>query len=103
MFPQGTAFLLSSRLDSAVKRCSSEVLVSSGAAQQRVWPETSEVLIRSEVVGVAKAANNYNDLVKGSSTRKKLQNSNGYAESPEFSPALRLIIFGKKFVATNLR
>ena len=25
--PQGTAFLLSSRLDSAVKRCSSEVLV----------------------------------------------------------------------------
>ena len=30
---QGTAFLLSSRLDSAVERCSSEVLVSSGA----VW------------------------------------------------------------------
>ena len=31
--PQGTAFLMSSRLDSAVKRCSSdEVLVSSGAA-----------------------------------------------------------------------
>ena len=28
----GSAFLLSSRLDSAVKRCSSEVLVSSGAA-----------------------------------------------------------------------
>ena len=27
-----SAFLLSSRLDSAVKRCSSEVLVSSGAA-----------------------------------------------------------------------
>ena len=26
LFPQGTAFLLSSRLDSAVKRCSSEVL-----------------------------------------------------------------------------
>ena len=25
LFPQGTAFLLSSRLDSAVKRCSSEV------------------------------------------------------------------------------
>ena len=34
-------------------------LVSSGAALQRVWPEeTSEVLIRSEVVGVAKVANN---------------------------------------------
>ena len=36
LFPQGNAFLLSSRLDSAVKRCSSEVLknlVSSGAAQ----------------------------------------------------------------------
>ena len=30
--PQGTVFLLSSRLDSAVKRCSSEVLVSSGGA-----------------------------------------------------------------------
>ena len=28
--PQGTAFLLSSQLDSAVKCCSSEVLVSSG-------------------------------------------------------------------------
>ena len=26
LFPKGTAFLLSSRLDSAVKRCSSEVL-----------------------------------------------------------------------------
>ena len=26
LFPQGTAFLLSSRLDSALKRCSSEVL-----------------------------------------------------------------------------
>ena len=26
LFPQGNAFLLSSRLDSAVKRCSSEVL-----------------------------------------------------------------------------
>ena len=32
LFPQGTTFILSSRLDSAVKRCSSEVLVSSGAA-----------------------------------------------------------------------
>ena len=30
--PQGTAFLLSSRPDSAVKRCSSEVLVSNGVA-----------------------------------------------------------------------
>ena len=30
--PQGTAFLPSSRLDSAVKRCSSEVLVSSRTA-----------------------------------------------------------------------
>ena len=37
--PQGTAILLSSRLDFALKRCSSEVLVSSGA---------------SEVVGVVK-------------------------------------------------
>ena len=30
--PQGTTFLLSSRLDSAVKRCSCEVLFFSGAA-----------------------------------------------------------------------
>ena len=52
-------------------------------------------------MGVAKVANNYNDLVKGSLTRQKLQNSKGYAKSPEFSPAL--IIFGKKSVATNLR
>ena len=54
-------------------------------------------------MGVAKVANNWNDLVKGSLTRQKLQNSKGYTKSPEFSPALRLIIFGKKYVATNLR
>ena len=48
-------------------------------------------------------ANNLNDLVKGSSTRQKLPDSKGYAESPEFSPVLGLIIFGKKSVATNLR
>ena len=35
-------------------------------------------------MGVAKVANNYNNLVKGSSTRQKLQNSKGYTESPEF-------------------
>ena len=35
-------------------------------------------------------------------TRQKLQNSK-VAKSPEFSPALGLIIFGKKSVATNLR
>ena len=34
---------------------------------------------------------------------QKLQNSKGYAKSPEFSPALGLIIFWKKSVATNLR
>ena len=33
-------------------------------------------------------ANNYNSLVKGSSMREKLQNSKGYAELPEFLPAL---------------
>ena len=54
-------------------------------------------------MGVAKAANNYNNLVKGSSTRQKLQNSKGYTDSPEFLPAPGLIIFGKKSVATNLR
>ena len=32
-----------------------------------------------------------------------LLNSKGYAESPEFSQALGLIIFGEKSVATNLR
>ena len=31
------------------------------------------------------------------------KNSKGYAESPEFSPVLGQIIFGKKSVATNLR
>ena len=34
---------------------------------------------------------------------QKRQNSKGYAESPEFSPTLWLIVFGKKSVATNLR
>ena len=52
---------------------------------------------------MAKVANNYNDLVKGSLTRQKLQYSKVYAKSPEFSPALGLIIIGKKSVATNLR
>ena len=35
-------------------------------------------------MGVAKVANNYNDLVKDSLTRQKLQNSKAYAKSPEF-------------------
>ena len=52
---------------------------------------------------MAKVANNYNDLVKGLLTRQKLQNTEVYAKSPEFSPALGLIIFRKKSVATNLR
>ena len=54
-------------------------------------------------MGLAKVANNYNDLVKSSLTRQKLRNSKDYAKSPEFSPALRQIIFGKKSVTTNLR
>ena len=37
--------------------------------------------------------------VKGPSKRKKLQNSKGYAESPEFLPALELFIFKKTSVA----
>ena len=37
-------------------------------------------------------ANNWNNLVKGSSMRQKLQNSKGYAESPEFLPVLGLFI-----------
>ena len=48
-------------------------------------------------------ANNYNNLVKVSSTWQKPQNSEGYTESSEFSLALGLIIFGKTSVATNLR
>ena len=51
-------------------------------------------------MGVAKVANNYKDLVKGCLTR---QNSKVYAKSPEFSPVLWLIIFGKKSIATSLR
>ena len=46
-------------------------------------------------------ANNYNNLVKGSSMRQKLQNSKGYAESLEFLPTLGLFIFKKKSVAVN--
>ena len=49
-----SAYLLSSRLHSAaVKRCSSEVLKLSFQRSCSV-----KVLIRSEVVGVAKVANN---------------------------------------------
>ena len=33
--------------------------------------------------------------------RQKLQNSKGYAESPEILPVLRLFIFKKKSVATT--
>ena len=33
-------------------------------------------------------ANKYKNLVKGSSMRQKLQNTKGYAESPDFLPAL---------------
>ena len=65
--------------------------------------QSGKEIADDQLVGVAKVANNYNDLVKGLSTRQKLQNSKGYTESPEFSPALGIIIFGKKFVATNLR
>ena len=54
-------------------------------------------------MGVAKWRIIRENLVKGSSMRKKLQNSKGYAESPELLPALGLIIFGKKSVTTNLR
>ena len=45
---------------------------------------------------MAKVANNLNNLVKGSLTRQKLKNSKGYAKSPEFSPALGLIVFWEK-------
>ena len=42
-------------------------------------------------------------IIGSDQARQKLQNSKGYAKSPEFSPALGLIIFGEKSVATNLR
>ena len=45
-----------------------------------------------QLVGVAKVANNSNDLVKGLSTRQKLQNSKGYMNHRVFLPALGLII-----------
>ena len=38
---------------------------------------------------------------KGFIMRKKLQNSKGYAESPEFLPALGILIFKKKSVTTT--
>ena len=47
-----------------------------------------------------KMANNWNNLVKSSSMRQKLQNSTGYAGSAEFLPALGLFIFKKKSVDT---
>ena len=49
-------------------------------------------------MGVVKVANNYNDLVKGSLTRQKLQNSKGYAKSPECSRAQRLIVSGRSLL-----
>ena len=52
---------------------------------------------------MAKVANKLERSGKGFINRQKLQNSKGYAKSPEFSPALGLIIFRKKSVATNLR
>ena len=61
------------------------------------------LIIQSEVVDVAKVATNYNDLVNGSLTRQKLHNRKVYAKLPEFSPAMGLIILGKKSVATNVR
>ena len=45
-------------------------------------------------------------VVRDNMTRHEvfeMQNSKVYAKSPEFLPALRLIIFGKKPVTTNLR
>ena len=48
-------------------------------------------------------AKNYNNLVMGSSMRKKLQNSKGYAESPEFLPALGLFIFQEEVRRYNWR
>ena len=65
--------------------------------------QSGKGIIDEQLVGVAKVANNLNDLVKGFPTRQKLQNSKGYTDSPELSPALGLIILGKKSVATNLR
>ena len=48
-------------------------------------------------------ANNLNNLVKCSSMRQKLQNSKGFAESPDILPALGLFTFKKKSVAMYIR
>ena len=42
----------------------------------------------------------WHNLVKGLSMRKKLQDSKGYAVSPEFLPALGLFIFKKSITTT---
>ena len=55
--------------------------------------QSGKGIVDDQLVGVTKAANNYNNLVKGSSTRQKLQNSKGNTESPEFSPALGINYF----------
>ena len=91
--PQGTAVLLLRRHEFPTRFCN-KVLAAVKFSLQRsglvkgLTRETSEVLIRNEVDGCGKMANNWNNLVKGSSMRQKLQNSKGYAESPEFQPAL---------------
>ena len=52
--------------------------------------QSSKVFADDQLVGVVKVANNYNDLVKGLSTRQKLQNTKGYTESPEFFASTKL-------------
>ena len=50
-------------------------------------------------MGVAKVANNWNDLVKGSLTRQKLQNSKGYTKAKQ----IKLIVSQAFFLGKPMR
>ena len=96
---------LSSRLDSAVKRCSIELL--SISLLMNPLPDRSNYSPLCHTHYLTPDQNFTSlfgpDPLPSLELEQKLQNSKGYAESPEFSPVLGLIIFGEKSVATILR
>ena len=96
---------LSSRLDSAVKRCSIELL--SISLLMNPLPDRSNYspLCHTHYLTPDQYFTSLfgPDPLPSRKLEQKLQNSKGYAESPEFSPVLGLIIFGEKSIATNLR
>ena len=95
---------VSSRLDSAVKRCSIEL--SSISLLMNSLPDRSNYspLCHTHYLTPDQYFTSLfgPDPLLGRELEQKLQNSKD-AESPEFSPALGLIFFGEKSVATNLR